>query len=258
MKATLLFILSLISFSSFCQVLNGSFENAAGPDLSYWQWTCNAESYNKAPTGGGNWSIKVFGGNVKGCWPGYAYQKIHSVNSSQTFVLSGWGYGEGSPPVGIYFGTVNNGIVTRQEGDTTTSTSWKPLTVQSSFNLSAGDTAVVILYGGIAAGPVQGYGYFDLISLDEITGVQVLAETKSITIFPNPFSEKTSIFLSKDLKNGKLMIYNGVGQPVKQLLNISGKSISLDRENLPEGLYFLLLRDNNKIIAMEKMVVAAK
>lgn len=256
MKAILILLLSVLSLVSFSQVLNGSFENSFGADLSHWQWTCGAESFSKAPPGGGNWSIKVEGGNVKGCWPGYAYQKIPSVTSSQIFVLSSMGYTDGSIPIGIYFGTVQNGVFTRQEGDTTTSKSWKPLSIQSNFNLLTGDTAVVILFGGVAAGPVQPYGYFDLVTLDEITAVHPVDEINSVTIFPNPFSSKTTISLDSEIQNGMLSIFNSIGQEVKQVRNISGLTFSIDKGNLPAGLYFLLLTDKGKIVMRSKVLIS--
>ncbi|MEP6646111.1 MAG: T9SS type A sorting domain-containing protein [Saprospiraceae bacterium] len=256
MKSILLFSLLFISLSSFSQILNGSFENGSGPDLSYWQWTCGGESFNKAPEGGGNWSIKVEGGNVKGCWPGYAYQKIPSVSSSQSFILSAMSYTEGSIPIGIYFGTINKGVITRMEGDTTSAKSWKPLSIQSNFNLAAGDTAVVILFGGVAGGPVQPYGYFDLVTLDETTGVQPVAENESVTIFPNPFSSEITISLDNEIQNGMLSIFNNIGQEVKHVSNLSGHTFSLDRGDLTAGLYFLRLTNNGKVLMMNKVLIS--
>ena len=93
------------------QVLNGSFENGSNSDLSNWKWTCLAQSYNNAPTGGGNWCIKVWGGNTQGCFPGYAYQKLPTITNGQTFILSGWAYAQTAPPIGLYFGKINNGTI---------------------------------------------------------------------------------------------------------------------------------------------------
>jgi hypothetical protein len=37
--------------------------------------------------------------------------------------------------------------------------------------------------------------------------------------------------------------------------NISGKTVTLFRENLPSGIYFIRLIDENKTIAVEKLII---
>ncbi|MBE0663497.1 MAG: T9SS type A sorting domain-containing protein [Bacteroidales bacterium] len=254
----LLFILtvSLSIITAQGQILNGSFENGSNPDLSNWEWTCGAISFNNAPTGGGNWCIKVNGGNTQGCFPGYAYQKIPTITNGQTYMLSGWAFAQTSPPIGLYFGKINNGIITLQAGDTTYSTSWTQLNVQSSFSLSTGDTALVVLYGGLVGGPIQGYGYFDLINLQQVTGINSLEQKQSAKIFPNPFNNQTTLQTDNILKNATLSVYNCFGQTIKKIRNISGQTITINRDNLPSGVYFIRLTQDNKIIATNKLIIA--
>jgi len=119
-----LFYSLLVIFGSITcqgQIINGNFENNSNSDLSGWDWTCNASSFNDAPEGGDNWCIQVNGGNTQGCFPGYSYQRIPTITNGQTFVLSAWAYAQASPPVGIYFGKINNGTISLQAGDTTSS-----------------------------------------------------------------------------------------------------------------------------------------
>ena len=253
MKRIFFFLCFFVSSACVAQVVNGSFENFSSPDLSAWAWTCGAESINSAPPAGGNWCIKVAGGNVKGCYPGYAYQKIPSITNGQTFTLSGWAFSETPRLVGIYFGTINKGIITTQAGDTTTSTLWKQLSVQSSFSLSQGDTAVVVLFGGIAAGPVQGYGYFDLINLEEVTGIYQPEQKQSLTVTPNPFSEETLVQFGKTVSDASLLVYNVHGQLLSRTNHISGQSYSFHRGHLPTGVYFFQVVQDNKVIGLSKM-----
>jgi hypothetical protein len=42
---------------------------------------------------------------------------------------------------------------------------------------------------------------------------------------------------------------------VKQVTNISGNNVTLARENLSSGLYFIRLTEENKIIAAEKLII---
>ncbi|MBK7957147.1 MAG: T9SS type A sorting domain-containing protein [Bacteroidetes bacterium] len=56
--------------------------------------------------------------------------------------------------------------------------------------------------------------------------------------------------------NATLTINNHLGQTVKQIENISGQSITLFRDNLQSGLYFIHLTQDNKTIATDKLVIA--
>ena len=75
------------------------------------------------------------------------------------------------------------------------------------------------------------------------------------TIFPNPFSSSTTLHSDKIFKNAILTIYNLFGQQVKQIKNIFGQTITLYRDNLPTGLYFIQLIQDNKLIKIDKLVI---
>jgi hypothetical protein len=79
---------------------------------------------------------------------------------------------------------------------------------------------------------------------------------KQITVLPNPLISSTTIKTIDNLKNATLTIYNSYGKALKQIKNISGKTVTLFRENLPNGLYFIRLTEANKIIAVEKLIIA--
>lgn len=256
MKQILILLSILLGYNAtYCQIFNGDFENGVNPDLSNWEWTCSAVSDNNTPPGGGNWSIKVSGGNTQGCFPGYAYQRIPTISNGQTFLLSGWAFAETAPPIGIYFGKINSGVITLQSGDTTSSTSWTPLSLQSTFSLSAGDTAIVVLHGGLAGGPIQGYGYFDLISLQQVTGVDPVEQKQSLKLYPNPFKDYTILKTENSFQNATLKVNNAFGQTVKKLENINGHSIIIERDNLSSGLYFIHVSENNNMATTIKLLI---
>ncbi|GIV29810.1 MAG: hypothetical protein KatS3mg028_1342 [Bacteroidia bacterium] len=77
----------------------------------------------------------------------------------------------------------------------------------------------------------------------------------NITVYPNPFSTQTTLQTNKNLKDATLTVYNVYGQQVKQIKNISGQTITLFRDNLPSGLYFVRLTQDNKIITADKLVI---
>ena len=52
-----------------------------------------------------------------------------------------------------------------------------------------------------------------------------------------------------------ILVYNSFGQKVKEIINVSGQTITLNRENLSSGVYFIRLIQDNKIIATDKLVI---
>ena len=86
-------------------------------------------------------------------------------------------------------------------------------------------------------------------------GINENADEKFLSIFPNPFISSSTIQTKGNLKNASLTIYNSNGQTLKQIKNISGQTVSLTRDNLPSGLYFMKLTEENKIIALEKLII---
>jgi hypothetical protein len=77
----------------------------------------------------------------------------------------------------------------------------------------------------------------------------------AVSVSPNPFSVETVIQTSHPLINASLKVYDINGKLVRQINNITGQSITLFRDNLPGGLYFIKLLQENKMIAEEKVAI---
>jgi hypothetical protein len=75
-----------------------------------------------------------------------------------------------------------------------------------------------------------------------------------VTISPNPFSAYAVLHAGHTFTNASLVIENCLGQTVKQVTNLSGQTITLERGNLAEGLYFLRLTEDKKVFT-GKMVI---
>ena len=88
-----------------------------------------------------------------------------------------------------------------------------------------------------------------------ILGINENSNKNIFSVFPNPFISSTTIQTIGNLKNATLTIYNSYGQILKHVKNISGQAISLSRDNLPNGLYFYRLTEENQIIAVEKLII---
>lgn len=77
----------------------------------------------------------------------------------------------------------------------------------------------------------------------------------AIRIFPNPFTSQTTLQMGDRFKDATLKVYNSFGQTVKEIGNLSGHSFIFYRDNLPSGLYFFCLRQDNKTIIADKLVI---
>ena len=96
-----------------------------------------------------------------------------------------------------------------------------------------------------------------LINISGTTGINNYEQNINprISIFPNPFSTQTTLQTNMIFKNATLTVYNSYGQIVKQIEYISGQTVSLHRDNLPMGLYFIHLTQDNKTITTDKLII---
>ncbi len=90
-----------------------------------------------------------------------------------------------------------------------------------------------------------------------ITVGDLEASTQSIpmTISPNPSSSFTKISIPAQYEGTTLTICNGLGQTVREIKNISENEILVEGGNLPNGLYFVCLHSQDRIIATEKWML---
>ncbi len=130
--------------------------------------------------------------------------------------------------------------------------------------LSEGANSVVIQSDGkiVAAGSTQTGTNTAVLALARYNNTIPVGinetdnPTIEIKIYPNPFSSSITIQMDKILDNAILTIYNIYGQQVKQLNNLSGQTIPFHRDNLSDGVYFIQLTQENKIVMTSKLVIA--
>jgi len=87
------------------------------------------------------------------------------------------------------------------------------------------------------------------------TGLSSISNSTSIMVYPNPFSGQTTLLSDHFLKNATMTVYNVQGQVVKEIKNISGQTVTLFRDNLTSGLYFIQMTEENKFITADKLIV---
>ena len=79
--------------------------------------------------------------------------------------------------------------------------------------------------------------------------------TDELIVYPNPFSNETTLKTTHNFENSTIIIYNLYGQQVKLIKNISGQSIILNRDNLSSGVYFIKLTQEDKVITTSKLLI---
>jgi hypothetical protein len=76
-----------------------------------------------------------------------------------------------------------------------------------------------------------------------------------VHVYPNPFSVETTFQTTENLESTTLTVYNSYGRIVRKIHNIPGQKITLVRDNLPSGLYFSRLAQDNIVIGTNKLVI---
>lgn len=76
-----------------------------------------------------------------------------------------------------------------------------------------------------------------------------------IKISPSPFSDYTTLSLSKPLFNASLIFYDILGNEVKRMENLNGKEIMISRNGMRNGMYFFRVVDGNTIAGQGKLII---
>lgn len=76
----------------------------------------------------------------------------------------------------------------------------------------------------------------------------------SLIVYPNPFNFTTTIALNRPIINGHLFLYDLNNTLIKEINNVSGSVIIIDRECLPSGIYLVRIFQDNFILT-SKLVI---
>ena len=88
------------------------------------------------------------------------------------------------------------------------------------------------------------------------SGIEDYVNESLVSVYPNPFKLETTLNTNFSMKHSIFTVYNSLGQAVKQINNISGQSVVLSRDGLPAGMYFIRLTEDNRTLAVEKIVIS--
>lgn len=92
-------------------------------------------------------------------------------------------------------------------------------------------------------------------SLDSANLVSNYNLNSIVSIFPNPFSDETNLSFTNDFGNIAIVIYNILGQKVRTLITNSASSVKLQRDNLQAGFYSIQLFHDNRLVAVNKLLI---
>ncbi len=93
--------------------------------------------------------------------------------------------------------------------------------------------------------------------INATTGIESLYKKIKLKIWPNPFSTIATIETNATIGNKgvSMVIFDLSGHQIKRIDNISEQQIIIDRNNLSNGIYFIYLTLNNKIIGTDKLII---
>jgi hypothetical protein len=111
--------------------------------------------------------------------------------------------------------------------------------------------AVNIIHGGIPSSMNPTVYPFNVSA--DLCGPMEVAENfdaNSFGFYPNPFNESAMIKINQ---SGELNIYNAMGQLVLHQ-SVNAPSATIEKEMLESGIYFWVLKSENKIVGAGKLV----
>jgi len=80
-------------------------------------------------------------------------------------------------------------------------------------------------------------------------------KTVQFNIYPNPLNESAIIELNEFHNEIELSLLNIKGQLIKQQTYLNSQSITLNRDNLKAGIYFMKIKTDNNLIGVRKLVI---
>ena len=83
----------------------------------------------------------------------------------------------------------------------------------------------------------------------------ITSNSNKIDVFPNPFSSSTNLQVNQVLTSATLAVYNYSGQLVLQMVKLSGQKIIFNRSNLSNGLYFVQIWQDDKVLMTDKLLI---
>lgn len=134
--------------------------------------------------------------------------------------------------------------------------------------INAGDPSTVLVTGETDyAGHARVVGIIDIGAYESDSAATVISKAvqgyaaaaagsvSPASVYPNPFGSQTTVYLKTELQDGELTIWDATGKIVREVRNITGWQIRIDRNDLRSGVYFYTIRKGNNRVAAGKLLV---
>ena len=145
-------------------LLNSSFEKNGIANTEGWEISARpyGEIANEAPTGGGNYCLKLEASNPGGM----AKRQIPAVSSKEIYKLSFWAK-TNQPSSKAFFELIRNGLVENQTELSVIDTTWTEYSVKDTFQVMSGDSLRITFQERITQ--LQMFeSYFDLVKVETV------------------------------------------------------------------------------------------
>jgi hypothetical protein len=86
------------------------------------------------------------------------------------------------------------------------------------------------------------------------TAISNLGVNPCLSIYPNPFSEETTLEFTEEQKDCSARILDIAGRELRKV-NFSGKKLIIEKNDLPAGVYFVNIVSENKMVINKKITV---
>lgn len=94
------------------------------------------------------------------------------------------------------------------------------------------------------------------LHLDE-SSITELMKDEPLLVYPNPFTETTTVYFGEELNNHSVQIVDLLGNQVYNNNALNGNQLEIEADDFKSGMYILILIDNdsNQVISNAKLIV---
>ena len=148
-------------------------------------------------------------------------------------------------------GTIDD---TFDPGAGTEDLSYLELPNNSVYTISLQNDKQVIIGGYFTAYNKIGRNRIARLLISPNVGIEEYKSPDMVSVSPNPFDIQTQITLNNNVQNGTLKIIDILGKEVRNTI-FSGTSVSISKENLEPGIYFMKVVAAGQLIGSQKVIV---
>jgi PKD repeat protein len=88
----------------------------------------------------------------------------------------------------------------------------------------------------------------DYITVADPTSITTSGTESILEIYPNPFTDYTTIKLSDAVQTQKIELIDIHGRIVRTIDNVNSNSVTIHRDNLPSGIYFIRIHSDDTYV----------